>query len=67
MGGQPLQGCWKQCNKEPAIAIATTYKVLGVRSDLFLFVMLCYNLHYQTFYSNKKNVSIIGYVYLHLT
>ena len=51
MGGKPLQGYWKQCNKELAIVIATTYQVSGVRSGLFLFVILYYNLHDQTIYS----------------
>ena len=49
MGGKPLQGYWKQRNKELAIVIATTYQVLGVRSGLFLFVMLYYKLHDQHF------------------
>ena len=51
MGGQPLQGYRKQCNKELAIVIATTYQISGVRNGPFQFVMLYYKLHDQTFYS----------------
>ena len=54
VGGKPLQGYWKYCNKELAIVIATTNQMSGVRSGLFLFVMLYYNLHDQTFYIEKE-------------